>query len=89
MEINKQNIDDFKLSEELVKDSIITYYKAISLMTFHVFVIEIPNENVLRRVWRKLYNKIAFYMQNRFENNFEKWNLYLFYVTSEKCSIPL
>jgi hypothetical protein len=89
MEINKQNIDDFILSKEILSDSEITYYKAISLIAFHVFIIEIQDEHALRRVWKKLYNKIAFYMQNKFDNNFEKWNLYLFYVISEKCSIPL
>lgn len=89
MKIKEQDISNFQLNDELTSQSKINYYKAFSLMTFHVFIIETDKEETLEKIWNKLNSKIAFNMKDEFDSNFEKWNLYIFFLVSEDCSIPL
>ncbi|MFD2916868.1 ABC-three component system middle component 1 [Psychroserpens luteus] len=89
MKIKEQDISDFQLNDEFINQSKINYYRVFSLMTFHVFLIEIDKEETLEKIWKKLNSKIAFYMQDKFESNFEKWNLYLFFIINEDCSVPI
>jgi hypothetical protein len=89
MEIRKQDIGDLKFNDEILRELKLSYYEAVSLITFHVFIIEINDEKTLKKTWSKVYNSIAFYIHDKFENTFEKWNLYLFYVINSDCSIPL
>lgn len=89
MKIKEQDISDFQLNDELTNKSKINYYKVFSLITFHIFIIETDKEETLEKIWNKLNSKIAFYMQDKFDSNFEKWNLYLFFIIDEDCSIPI
>lgn len=88
MTIKEQDINDLELNKELAEQLNISYYTAFSLITFHVFIIEI-DKGILEETWKKINNKVAFYMQDKFANTFEKWNLYLFYLIKNECSITI
>lgn len=66
-------------------------YQPITMTTglVHAFFVKIDSEEVLKKVWRKISNFIALYFQNNLENEFERWNLYLFFLINQKISDDL
>lgn len=49
----------------------------------HAFFIRVPDEKLLETDWEKISNSIAVYYQGQLDNEFEIWNLYLFYITQK------
>jgi len=66
-------------------------YQPVSMATglVHSFFVKFDSEEVLNRMWRKISNFIALYFQNNLENEFERWNLYLFFLIKQKISNDL
>ncbi|MAB49465.1 MAG: hypothetical protein CMC05_12630 [Flavobacteriaceae bacterium] len=48
----------------------------------HCIFLKIPNEKFLLENWKSITNSIALNYQNHLETSFEKWNIYLFFLTS-------
>lgn len=44
----------------------------------------IENETVLAENWDKLYGHVAVHFQSQLVDDFERWNIYLFYLVSSK-----
>ena len=80
MELFDQQFEGVKLS-----------HRAISLNEglIHVFFIEIASKDSLENNWRKISNFIALNFQNNLENEFERWNLYLFFLQAQGISNDL
>lgn len=49
----------------------------------HCIFLTIPSEEYLSKSWLHITNSIALNYQNYLETNFEKWNIYLFFLISE------
>jgi hypothetical protein len=45
----------------------------------HCFFVNIPSEVILKVTWVEISNFIAINFQNKLDNEFERWNIYLFY----------
>ena len=50
-----------------------------------VFV-KAPSQQRLEEIWNDFSNAIAIYYQTKLETEFERWNLYLFYVLEEETA---
>lgn len=46
----------------------------------HCIFLIIPSEDYLSNNWQRITNSIALNYQNHLETNFEKWNIYLFFL---------
>ena len=55
----------------------------------HCFFVKISNETLLSKKWREISNFIAIYFQNELESEFERWNLYIFYIITTEISNEL
>jgi hypothetical protein len=55
----------------------------------HAFFIENSSKDSLGNNWRKISNFIALHFQNNLENEFERWNLYLFFLNAPGISNDL
>lgn len=77
MDTFKQQFDGAQLS-----------YKAIHLNKglVHTFFIKNSSEDSLKNTWRKISNFMAINFQNNLENEFERWNLYLFFLNEQRIS---
>lgn len=53
------------------------------------FFLKFPDEQILEKDWRKLANAIAVFYQSRLSDEFEKWNIYLFYQCIQSISRDL
>lgn len=49
----------------------------------HCIFLQIPNEKFLLENWKAITNSIALNYQKHLETSFEKWNIYLFFLTSQ------
>lgn len=60
-------------------------HKAVDLNKglIHTFFIECPSKVSLKNNWREVSNFIALHFQNKLENEFERWNLYLFFLIEQ------
>lgn len=47
------------------------------------FFIKSDNEQILIETWENIRNMIGVYFQSKLESEFDVWNIYLFYITSE------
>ena len=50
--------------------------------SIHVFLLKFINEDELANDWRKISNAIAVYFQSKIEDDFGKWNTYIFFQTN-------
>lgn len=57
--------------------------------SIHSFFVSISNQSILESEWRAISNFIALYFQNKLESEFERWNLYIFYLTATEISNEL
>lgn len=66
-------------------------HKAIRLNKglIHTFFIKTPSKDSLGNNWRKLSNFIALHFQKNLENEFERWNIYLFFLNAQGISNEL
>lgn len=55
----------------------------------HCFFVKISDETLLSKKWREISNFIAIYFQNKLESEFERWNLYIFYILASEISNEL
>lgn len=55
----------------------------------HCFFVNIPSEITLKGAWVQISNFIAIKFQNKLDNEFERWNVYLFYRTENMVSRDL
>lgn len=55
----------------------------------HLFLLHFDAEETMHKNWQKIANAIAFYFQQKLNNDFEKWNTYLFYSTNQPVSNEL
>jgi hypothetical protein len=55
----------------------------------HAFFIESTLTDYLEKNWRKISNFIALNFQNNLENEFERWNIYVFFLNAKKVSNEL
>lgn len=74
----RQKISADFLGTELSFDS-----KTISLGTVHCFVIKLKNSIDLKDNWKKITNLIALQFQSQLTTQFEKWNVYLFFMITD------
>jgi len=70
---------------EMFPDLNIQLHKIKYIDYVHAFFIKFPSIAVLEKEWENVNNAIAFHYQARLENEFEIWNLYLFYVTDKQA----
>lgn len=63
-------------------------YRSISLGQgeIHSFFVRLTSEGRLTENWRLLSNFFALYFQNQIKDEFEKWNLYVFYLVNKPVS---
>ncbi len=60
--------------------------------TVSVFSFIIESEDLLNRNWESITNTIASYYQSKFEEEekeFERWNIYIFFIIKEEVSTQL
>lgn len=55
----------------------------------HCFFATVPSEEVLKDRWVQISNFIAIRFQNKLDNEFERWNVYLFYRVKNMVSRDL
>jgi len=55
----------------------------------HVFFITVKNAEQLSSVWRKASNFMALHFQSGLEDDFQVWNLYIFYRIEERVDNDL
>jgi|TARA_R110002074_G_scaffold106578_1_gene230153 hypothetical protein len=48
----------------------------------HAFLVDLATEKELETIWQPIGNFIALHFQNKLEDQFERWNLYLFFKLS-------
>lgn len=46
----------------------------------HCFFLQMPSKESLQANWTKVSNFVALEFQNNLENDFERWNIYLFFM---------
>lgn len=51
--------------------------------SINAFFIKSDNEKTLSETWEKIRNMIGVYFQSKLESEFDIWNIYLFYITSD------
>jgi hypothetical protein len=66
-------------------------YKAevLDLGTLHTFFLTFTSEKKLQEFWPTVSNFIAIYFQSKLEDDFGKWNTYLFYSIGKEISRDL
>jgi hypothetical protein len=75
--------------ENRIKKLVIDLYPGVELTLhietyiskIHTFFVKFPSEASLAKDWENLSNSIAVYYQSQLPDEFEIWNLYLFYIT--------
>lgn len=68
---------------EMFPDLEIQLHKIKYIDYVHAFFVKFPSITSLEKEWENLNNTIAFHYQAKLENEFEIWNLYLFYITDQ------
>ena len=76
----KQEYQDVSLSHRLSE---------IDKATFHCFFISIKDEEALSENWENFTSWFAAHFQTKLDSEFEKWNLYLFFLVPEKIELSL
>lgn len=51
--------------------------------SIHAFFIKSDSEKILEETWEKIRNMIGVYFQSKLESEFDVWNIYLFYITTD------
>lgn len=77
-----------KLSENF-PEATISHHEVIISHTVHVLIIKVQNEELLNSLWKRIRDYIAVYFQTTMESEFERWNLYLIYVSEKIISKEL
>lgn len=83
-----KNCSDNKIVQiirNVYPDLAINFYKETMLGTINVFTALFETEVQLKEFWEDLYSTIAAYFQTALtvEEDFEKWNIYIFYICRE------
>lgn len=88
---NSYPIDELIASFNAMFEGIQLSYKDVSLghAKAHCFFTYISDESTLKDNWIKISNYIALKFQNTLENEFERWNIYLFIVSDNEISDEL
>lgn len=76
--LNIEEIFENDFPETTIENSTVEFEKGRA----HCIFVEIPNEKFLLENWKGITNSIALNYQNHLETNFEKWNIYLFFLMS-------
>lgn len=71
---------------EMFPDLTIQLHKIKYIDCVHAFFVKFPSIASMEKDWENLNNAIAFHYQARLENEFEIWNLYLFYITDKPAA---
>ena len=82
---------DVKSIQNIYPDINIGYYQVPFLGTISVFTLIFETTSALKDNWRDIYSSVAAYFQAGLpaESEFEKWNIYLFYVCREEVEKEL
>ncbi len=51
--------------------------------SINAFFIKSDSEKILTETWEKIRNMIGVYFQSKLESEFDVWNIYLFYITTD------
>ncbi len=88
---NLSLIDDIQKSFKVEFEGCSLEYQAAALNNgiVHCFFTNIPSEIVLKDTWVQISNFIAIKFQNKLDNEFERWNIYLFYRIENQISRDL
>ncbi|MBE8714791.1 ABC-three component system middle component 1 [Sphingobacterium hungaricum] len=70
---------------DLYPDVEVTLHIETYISKIHTFFVKFPSEASLAKDWENLSNSIAVYYQSQLPDEFEIWNLYLFYITESIC----
>jgi|GEM_PF-502138 len=74
-----------KIISDLYPGIEVTLHIEKYISKIHTFFVKFPSEESLKMNWENFSNSIAVYYQSQLPDEFEIWNLYLFYITE---SIP-
>ncbi|SDH03812.1 hypothetical protein SAMN05421827_11574 [Pedobacter terrae] len=74
-----------KILEELYPSIKLTIHIEKYISNIHTFFVKFPSEAALTKDWENLSNSIAVYYQSQLPDEFEIWNLYLFYITDSNA----
>lgn len=55
----------------------------------HSFFLKFQSEESMNELWQEMVSAIAFYFQSNLEEDFEKWNLYVFFLAPGEVSKEL
>ena len=78
---NSFQVSDIKINFQTLFEGCTLDHETASFNSglIHCFFVNIPSEIKLKEVWVEMSNFIAIKFQNKLNNEFEKWNVYLFY----------
>lgn len=83
---NSSQIGEIKTAfESEFRGCHLSYKEALFQKTLaHCFFLKLPSDDVLRENWVKISNFVALKFQNELENEFERWNVYLFFMLASE-----
>ena len=89
--MNNSLVEDTKLNFEREFPSVTIDHRLTTLGTGEIncFFIKVPDAATLELKWRHFSNFIAITFQNEIEDEFQRWNLYLFYIINGDVSTRL
>ncbi|MGF7028982.1 MULTISPECIES: ABC-three component system middle component 1 [Sphingobacterium] len=88
---NCSDTENVKSIEKIYPGVKVGLYQVSFLGTINVFTLLFPTENLLKEQWKDLYSSIAAYFQADLPSSaeFERWNMYIFYVCRESVEKEL
>ncbi len=88
---NCSDIKDVKSIQNIYPNIHVGFYQVPLLGTVNVFTLLFENVSVLKENWKDIYSSIAAYFQAGLpvESEFERWNIYLFYICREEVEKEL
>jgi hypothetical protein len=88
---NCSDIDNVKSIEKIYPNVKVGLYQVPFLGTINVFTILFKTSEELAEGWKDLYSSIAAYFQADLPSSaeFERWNMYIFYICRQKIEIEL
>ena len=83
------NIDTIKTLQETYPDLQFHFETIQYIGSISAFFITCTDETMLERNWEKVASSIAVYYQSKLKDDFERWNLYIFYLVRTNISRSL
>lgn len=52
---------------------------------FHIFFVAFPSQDLLKQYWEEAVSLVAVNFQDKLDNDFEIWNIYMVFFTPDPC----